>query len=194
MLLRVLVFSLVIITSMSSAFAESFKKYKHHTQYDTHFRKYSKHYFGPAFDWHHFKAQAIAESNLNPDARSWVGAQGIMQIMPRTFSEIQRKNKWNDASAKEPRWNIAAAIWYNKGLFDFWKKGRSLSEQLRFMFASYNAGKSNLLKAQRVAINEGLNPKEWQSISKVLERVTGKHSKETIHYVTKIEHIKQEIK
>ena len=33
-------------------------------EYDRHFKKYSKRYFGPLFDWHWFKAQSIAESNL----------------------------------------------------------------------------------------------------------------------------------
>src|SRR5687767_16022184 len=42
------------------------------SQYDDTFRKYSKRYFGPAFDWTHFKAQAMAESNLDPNATSYV--------------------------------------------------------------------------------------------------------------------------
>ena len=61
-------------------------------EYDRHFRKYSKRYFGPLFDWHWFKAQAIAESNLNANAVSHVGARGLMQIMPDTFKEITDKN------------------------------------------------------------------------------------------------------
>ncbi|BBO84110.1 hypothetical protein DSCO28_46760 [Desulfosarcina ovata subsp. sediminis] len=46
---------------------------------------------GPAFDWRHFKAQAVAESRLQAAAKSRVGAVGLMQIMPRTFAEIRRK-------------------------------------------------------------------------------------------------------
>jgi hypothetical protein len=34
----------------------------------------------------------MAESNLSETAKSWVGARGIMQLMPSTFQEIQPKN------------------------------------------------------------------------------------------------------
>ena len=60
-------------------------------KYDQYFRKYTKRFFGAGFDWKWFKAQAIAESNLRQDAKSWVNAKGIMQIMPRTFHEIKRR-------------------------------------------------------------------------------------------------------
>tara|TARA_R110002110_G_scaffold303525_2_gene517635 strand:+ start:3583 stop:4284 length:702 start_codon:yes stop_codon:yes gene_type:complete len=174
--------------------ARGFEKYKAHTQYDEYFRKYSKRFFGPGFDWHYFKAQGIAESNLNPNAKSWVGAQGIMQIMPRTFDEITRRGKYIQGLATEPRWNIAAGIWYNKNQFDYWHKGRSLEERIKFMYGSYNTGRTNLLKAQRKAINNGLNPRKWESMKTALPLVTGKHSRETLTYVERIFHIKEAIK
>ena len=34
-------------------------------RYDPAFRKYTKRFFGPAFDWRHFKAQGLAESGLD---------------------------------------------------------------------------------------------------------------------------------
>ena len=178
----------------STGLAADFTKYKDHKQYDGHFRKYSKRFFGPAFDWHYFKAQAVAESNLRPDAKSYVGAEGIMQIMPRTFEEIKHKSKLIQGTATEPKWNIAAGIWYNKQQFDFWQKGRSLEERLKFMYGSYNAGRGNLLKAQREAIDAGLNPRIWQSMYNALPKVTGKHSEETLGYVEKIFTIKEDIK
>ena len=39
-------------------------------RYDHIFRKYSKRYFGVGYDWRIFKAQAMAESEMNPNARS----------------------------------------------------------------------------------------------------------------------------
>jgi membrane-bound lytic murein transglycosylase F len=186
-----IVVSIVLVAA--PAVADDFSRYKHHDDYDDYFRKYSKRFFGPAFDWQYFKAQAVAESNLNPKAKSYVGAQGIMQIMPRTFDEIQSKNKYIAGNATEPRWNIAAGIWYNKQQFDFWQKGRALDERLKFMYGSYNAGRGNLLKAQREAIDAGLNPRVWNSMYTALPKVTGDHSKETLNYVEKIFDIKEDI-
>ena len=79
-------------------------------EYDGHFRKYTKRYFGPYFDWRWFKAQAIAESGLDPDARSQAGALGLMQIMPATYEEITRDNP-HFVTLDDPRWNVAAGIY-----------------------------------------------------------------------------------
>src|SRR5262245_32193380 len=57
-------------------------------RYDETFRKYSKRYFGAAYDWRVFKAQGLAESNLDSTAHSGIGARGVMQLMPSTFREI----------------------------------------------------------------------------------------------------------
>ncbi len=173
---------------------QGFEKYRDHKDYDSHFRKYSKRFFGIGFDWHYFKAQAIAESNLNPTAQSPVGAVGIMQLMPRTFAEVSRKSELIEGSLVEPRWNIAAGIWYNKHQFDYWQKGRGLDERLKFMYGSYNAGRSNLLKAQRQAINRGLNPRQWDSMHEALPLVTGHRSRETLTYVERIFEIKEAIR
>ena len=191
--MRAVLLMLVLSFCASPALAGEWEKYRKHKRYDPLFSKYSKRYFGVLFDWRYFKAQAVAESNLNADAKSWVGARGIMQIMPATYEEIRRKDKLIQGSVTDPRWNIAAGISYNRSLYDFWYEDRTLSEKLRFTFGSYNAGKGNVLKAQRRARDQGLNPRIWHSISATLPDVTGKHSQETLNYVRRIEQIKEEI-
>ena len=168
-----------------------FEQYNRVVKYDNYFKKYSKRFFGVGFRWQYFKAQAIAESRLKPQARSSVGATGIMQIMPRTFKEIRRKNPHIKGARTHPRWNIAAGIYYDRSLWNVWRAKRPFMDRVRFMFGSYNAGKSNILKAQKVAQNQGMNPNVWSSIQSSLADVTGKRSKETIQYVEKIEKVKE---
>ena len=66
-----------------------------------------------------FQSQAIAESNLNPEARSYVGAVGLMQLMPSTFGAVQTKNP-ELQSIDDPEWNIAAGIQYDSQLWSSW--------------------------------------------------------------------------
>lgn len=116
-------------------------------EYDPHFRKYSKRYFGPHFDWRWFKAQAIAESHLDNNARSSVGARGLMQLMPATFEDIRRE-KPHFTDLETPRWNIAAGIYYDRQLFRKWRDLPEM-ERLYLALASYNAGFGRIRGAYR---------------------------------------------
>ena len=60
--LAIAVLILSIVCSPSPLMA--FERYNEVKKYDPYFSKYSKRYFGPGFDWRHFKAQAVAESRL----------------------------------------------------------------------------------------------------------------------------------
>jgi membrane-bound lytic murein transglycosylase MltF len=187
---------LLLITMMMAApcQADPYAKYNRIKKFDRHFSKYSKRYFGPGFDWRLFKAQAVAESGLDAAAKSGVGAVGLMQVMPRTFKEIQAKNPAIKGKQLQPRWNIAAGIYYDRTLWKLWRAERPRQDRLNFMFGSYNAGKGNILKAQRTAEELRLNPNLWESIITTLSNITGKRSLETISYVEKIEHIKGVLK
>jgi membrane-bound lytic murein transglycosylase F len=169
----------------------AFEQYNRVTKYDKYFSKYSKRFFGPGFDWHYFKSQAIAESHLNADAKSRLGALGIMQIMPSTYQEILRKNPTIKGTRAQPRWNIAAGIFYDRTIWNLWIAERPFQDHLNFMFGSYNAGKGNILRAQKIARRKGLNENFWDSIEVTLYQVTGNRSKETISYVHKIAKIKE---
>jgi len=78
-----------------------------------------------------------------------------MQIMPKTFKEIKYKNPSIKGSAKQPKWNIAAGIYYDRSIWKLWKAKRPFIDRIAFMFGSYNAGKGNILKAQKIGIVVG---------------------------------------
>ena len=147
-------------------------------QYDRYFRKYTKHYFGPHFEWRWFKAQAIAESNLNPKARSWVGAKGIMQIMPATYREIKGQNP-HFFKIDSPKWNIAAGIYYDRQLYRKWQRGFDTKERLALMFGGYNAGHSRIRRAYKKALKEYSKVRRWRQLEHLVP-------KETQGYVRKI--------
>jgi len=155
------------------------------SKYDQYFRKYTKRYFGAGFEWKWFKAQAIAESNLKANAKSWVNAKGIMQLMPKTFHEIKKRNP-SFVDINEPRWNIAAGIYYNRQLYKKWRAERPFKDKISFTFASYNAGFRNIVKAQKRAKKRGLNENLWHNIKSVAPNVSGWRHEETLGYVDKI--------
>jgi membrane-bound lytic murein transglycosylase F len=157
-------------------------------RYDELFKKYGKRYFGPGFDWRLFKAQAMAESNLSPSARSRCGARGIMQLMPTTFGEIRSRNP-ELQSIDDPEFNIAAGICYDRVLWRLWTEHPTDKDRLSFMLGSYNAGRRPLLRAQGTARERNLDHRIWSSITEVAAAVRGWRYQETLAYVQRIDAI-----
>ncbi len=79
------------------------------------------------------KAMMHTESGFNPNARSPVGAQGLMQLMPATARRFGVYNAWNPAE------NIEGAAKYLKFL-------QSRFGNIQHVIASYNAGEGNVIK------------------------------------------------
>lgn len=154
-------------------------------KYDPVFRKYTKRYFGPAFDWKYFKAQGFAESGLKADAKSWVGARGVMQLMPSTYKEIASRRP-EFGTIDEPEWNIAAGIMHDRYLWGLWSKHVPDEERHRFMFASYNAGEGTINRAFGVAKSK-VGPPEWRSVEQIAPTVGRWRYTETLGYVRRID-------
>lgn len=158
------------------------------TLYDQQFRDQAAVHFsgvrlcGQPLDWRWFKAQGMAESSLNPTAISPAGARGIMQLMPATSAEIARVLYLPDEPFS-PLLNIKFGVFYDWKMWCIWREEKNL-ERLRFMFASYNAGAGNIIKAQRRASPTD----QWWAVAKELPRITGiSHARETASYVKRIE-------
>lgn len=155
-------------------------------RYDDTFRRYSKRYFGPAFDWRWFKAQGMAESNLDSAATSRVGARGVMQLMPSTFRFIQSRRP-EFQSIDDPEWNIAAGIMHDRYLWKLWEKSVTTDERFRFMFASYNAGEGTIGRAADSARVVAGGAPAWSHVEQVAPKVPRWRYRETLGYVRTID-------
>jgi soluble lytic murein transglycosylase-like protein len=155
-------------------------------RYDSYFKKYAKRYFGIGFDWKLFKAQGMAESGLSPTAKSWVGARGIMQLMPSTYHDIS-SHRPEMTSIDDPQWNIAAGIMHDRYLWTVWKDSVPDDDRWRFMFGGYNAGEGTIFRAQGVARASKLDERTWTNIETVAPTVPRWRYKETLGYVHTIE-------
>ncbi len=156
--------------------------------YDRYFQRGAQEFFGDRLHWLWFKAQAVAESSLNPEAGSPAGALGVMQLMPGTAAEMAAKHPGEDGTILLPHINIRLGIAYDRHCFDIWREeaGR---ERVRYMLGSYNAGSGHIVKAQRLAVRKGLPADQWASIAACLPEVTGRHATETITYVQRVERL-----
>ena len=160
---------------------------KNTDKYDPIFRKYTKRYFGPGSDWRMFKAQGMAESDLDPRAKSRVGARGIMQLMPSTYGQI-RSALPQFGAIENPEWNIAAGILHDRDLWTLWQQKQVPDTALwPFVFAGYNAGEGTIMRARRKAADQKLNDKTWPSIERVAPSVERWRYIETLGYVRRIE-------
>lgn len=135
----------------------------------------------PSVDWRLWKAQVKAESAFKAGAVSPVGAMGLSQIMPATFAEIGQRSGIK-GNPFDPEVNIMAGAFYMARQRAAFKFPRPDFERHNLALASYNAGVGNIIRAQKLAGN----PPEWQPVADKLHLVTGRHSKETINYVSKI--------
>lgn len=108
------------------------------------------------FDWRLITAQMWQESNFNPKAVSPVGAQGLLQVMPRTGADMGYP-----PPLFEPDRNIQAGVKYMEWIRNRFKDPIPLSEKLWFTLASYNAGLGHVYDAQRLAAELGLDPEKW---------------------------------
>lgn len=129
--------------------------------YDNLFRRYAPQI---NWDWRMLAAQAYTESRFNPKARSFAGARGLMQIMPRTGRSYGLRN------ANDPEQSVRAAVSYLDDLDrTFASRIPDPDERKKFVLASYNAGQGHIFDAMRLAEKIGLDPQKWdQNVEKTV--------------------------
>lgn len=100
-------------------------------EYESLIARYSEEY---GVDQSLVKAVIHAESGYNPNAVSRVGAQGLMQLMPKTARDLKVSNSFDPAD------NIKGGVRYLRFLLDTFHGDVSLA------LAAYNAGLNKVAK------------------------------------------------
>ena len=131
------------------------------SKYDDLFRKYAP---LARWDWRLMAAQCYQESCFDPQARSWAGARGLMQIMPGTAAHLGLPME----QINQPEPNISAAARYLQELMQHFADIPNVTERQNFVLAAYNGGKGHVRDAMALAAKNGVETKSWNSVSRYL--------------------------
>lgn len=128
------------------------------SRYDPLFKKHAP---TARWDWRLLAAQCYQESCFDPQAKSWAGACGLMQIMPATAAHlgIAMENIYN------PEHNIAGATRYIRELDGKFRNVTSPKDRMCFVLASYNGGFFHIHDAMALARKYGRNPHRWSDVA-----------------------------
>lgn len=118
-------------------------------RYDRWFEDYTALHFRGAVSARYTKAVAIAESALNPQALSHVGASGLMQFMPTTWTDVAPE-PWKSWGALNPEAAIYVGCKYLAWQYSKFPKADTKLQRKAFASAGYNSGLGNVLKARAV--------------------------------------------
>ena len=126
------------------------------SHFDHLFKKYASEI---GWDWRVIASLAYNESNFDTTAVSWVGAKGLMQLMPRTAKAMGIP----EGKEQNPEESVKAATKYLNQLGRSFSKITDPNEKMKFVLASYNAGIGHILDAMALAEKYGKNKFVWDN-------------------------------
>ena len=141
------------------------------------FKKYGERY---QVDYLLMAAQGYQESTLDQNAKSPVGAIGVMQVMPPTGKEL------NVGDITELDANIHAGVKYMRFMIDRYYADEPMDNLNKALmtFASYNAGPGRVRQLRRETKARGLDPNVW--FGNVERLASERIGRETVTYVSNI--------
>lgn len=122
--------------------------------YDELFKRYAP---TCGLDWRLLAAIAYNESSFNPNAVSYMGAIGLMQLMPSTARLYGVNNPY------DPEQNVRGAAKVLGHLLAHYTSVPSLDERINFALAAYNAGAGHIDDARLLAKKRGKDPNIWKN-------------------------------
>ncbi len=130
--------------------------------------------------WQLVAAVAYQESHWNPDARSFTGVRGLMQLTSDTAAHLGIEDR------TDPLQSIRGGSKYLRYLIDKTPRSINSKDRLALALASYNIGFANLRDAQKMAVKMGLNPHSWHHMREVLPQLANARGYETVAFVERV--------
>jgi membrane-bound lytic murein transglycosylase F len=109
------------------------------------------------WDWRLISSLMYQESRFNPQAESWAGAFGVMQLMPATAGRFGVNR--NTSPESHIRAGVSFIKWLEKR---FESEIADSTERVKFVLAAYNVGKGHVDDARRLAEKYGDNSEIWE--------------------------------
>jgi len=137
------------------------------------------------FDWRLIAAVIYQESQFNPNAISYTGVRGLMQLTMPTANEMGVFNRSN------PEESIKGGVKYLHKLYNQFGD-LDPDEKLKFALGSYNVGYGHIKDARNIALKKGLDINKWRSLEQTLPllRYREYHEKSTFGYARGTEPIR----
>lgn len=112
-------------------------------------------------DWLLVSSIIAQETKFNPNSKSWAGAIGLMQVLPR-YSEVpDEKLLFNEKINLKEGIRIIKEHLHHYSYMDS-------TDKWSFALAAYNAGQGHVADARRLAIDHNKNPNKWENVSEML--------------------------
>lgn len=127
--------------------------------YKQHFRRAAAEYDLP---WQLVASVAYQESHWNPEARSFTGVRGLMQLTSETAEHLGVDDR------TDPVQSIQGGSKYIRILLDRMPEDLNSKDRLALALAAYNVGLAHLKDAQKLAEKMGRNPYSWHHLKEVL--------------------------
>ena len=111
-------------------------------------------------DWLMLTAMIAQESSFNPNSKSWAGAVGLMQVIPR-FVETEYEQLYDPVTNIQEGGRIIKEHLAHYSYMDS-------TNQWQMALATYNVGQGHMADARRLVIDQNKNPNEWENVSNAL--------------------------
>lgn len=119
------------------------------------------------WDWRLLASLVYKESAFDPEATSYAGASGLLQLMPVTLE------RFGVEDANDPYQSLLGGVNFLRYLDKFWRERIPESnERIKFILASYNIGHGHVEDAWRLTLKYGKNPQYWENVSQFLKLKT----------------------